>query len=132
MWLLGQCEFCVCLFVWFFFLSGVGGGGGLNLTQIKDGASKQKYSYAVNGYAGKVHLSKGYWKTEIGDFLQIEPQLSMTNAWLPPIFLLDTNNLAKAAFIIYATAGGGGGGRGFFFFQWLVFYIPPQGPYKFS
>ena len=39
---------------------------------------------------------------------------------------------AKAEFIMYATGGGGEGREEDFFFSGSFFYIPPQGPYKFS
>ena len=44
-------------------------------------------------YAGKADLSKGYWNPKrkiAGNQAFFEALLSLKNAWLPPIFFLDT------------------------------------------
>ena len=77
------------------------------------------YFCTIYGYAGKADLSMGYWNPErklgvveafleiikqqliilksskiqsnvLRFFFQIEALLSLKNAWLPPIFFLDT------------------------------------------
>ena len=77
------------------------------------------YFCVVYDYVGKVDLSKGYgspkrklgvtthlleiiqqqlfqkavtYKARCGVFFQIEALLSLKNAWLPPIFFLDTKS----------------------------------------